>query len=88
MAAPVVKRITEVGLRKKFRDYIYLDLYKWLESGRSAVMSVNKVVHREAKKSLTEGSVGRSRGQARKQDHHHRQHSNPSLAIHAHQFHE
>jgi len=48
MAAPVVKRITEVGLRKNFRYYIYLDLYKWLESGRSAAMSVNKVVHREA----------------------------------------
>ena len=48
MAASVVKRITEDGLRKKCRDYIYLDLYKWLESGRSAAMSVNKVVHREA----------------------------------------
>ena len=48
MAAPVVKRITEDGLRTQCRDYMYLDVYKWLESGRSAAMSVNKVVHREA----------------------------------------
>ena len=45
-AAPVARRITEAlaRLRKNCRYYIYLDLYKWLQSGRSAFMSVNKVV--------------------------------------------